>query len=1012
MRNYCLVIFTWLMVIAATVQAQHPAITTAVPRQYEKGLELFGYNQWAGARASFQQFLDNKSVDKNDLRRAEASYYLAISALRLGNNDAEVLAENFVNQYSQHPKASLAYYELGTHFYQKNNLSKALTYLELSDKSKLTLAQQEELDFTIAYIYFGKKQFEEALNRFNQLKRTENRFSYAASYYAGYIYYTRGEYDQAAYDLERAQKNEAYAKVVPPLMANIYYRQKQYDRLITYVEANRDQVSNGSELDLLAAEAYYRKNQYAKAYDLFGTYANRNKLSQQAQYRYAFAALKTENNEVAITNFKPIADSKDSLAQYAAYYLGTLYNKEGNGTYALAAFNKAADLTVDKNIQQESSFLVGKLQYDNEQYEQAANHFKTFKKNYPNSRFTAEVNDLLSNALINTRNYDQAITYLEQIELNTVRLEAAYQQVTYLRGTEEFNDGNFYNAVKLWEKSLKHPVDRTIAGQAHFWRGEAYSIGKKWNDAINSYAGVFRTLPPDADYHLRTRYGIGYAYYNTAQYDKALTHFKEYVNRTGNTDPYYKDALLRLADSYYANKIYSEAVSNYRKAIDAGAKEADYVYLQLGLVNGLQDNYTEAKKNWQYILSNYPKSTYADDAQYNLAQIEFEQGNYQAAIPLFNKVINVYSNSAFVPYAYRSKALALYNLGQYEEARKTYIDGLERYASHSSGYSMLLGLQDVLSQLNRSEEFDRYLSLYKRDNTSGESLEEVEYSAAKNLYFAQKYKQAIEKLQQFMAEYPKSSRQEEARFYLAESYYYNKEVQSALMQYQSLAKSPSPNIKNRSLLRLATINREQQDWSKAISYYRSLVSVAQNRREQSDGYQGLMEAYHQKGMADSTLYFADQLLILEGDAGILSGRANLIKGNTYLNREDLSAARQAFNKTVQAASDQSAAEAFYKLAYIQYLEKQYEESINSLYEFNSRYGSYTYWLGKAFLLIAENNLKMGEEFQAKETLKSIIANSTEASIVEEAKQRLKDVEQASAAEKAKAVEVDSLENNR
>jgi TolA-binding protein len=1012
MKRICTVFLLLLTHFYFNVSAQHPATFPQGTTHYEKGLELYGYNQWAGARASLQKFVADPAVSKNDLRRAEAAYYIAMSALRLGNDDAEVLAENFVQQYEQHPKASLAYYELGTYYYQKNNLSKALNYLELTDRSKLNPTQQEELDFTIAYIYFGKKEFDNALSRFNTLKRTDNRYSYAASYYAGYIYYTKDQYDQAAYDLERAEKNEAYASVVPPLMANIYYRQRMYDKLISYVESKQNSQTAGGELDLLAAEAYFQKKQYAEAATRFERYTRKNRADDQVRYRMAFSEYKTGKNQEAIENFKPLADKSDSLAQYAAYYLGNLYVSADNKAFAQSAYSKASELSFNKNIQEESLFQVAKLQYDQKQYELAGNNLKEFKQNYPRSKYTAEVNDLLSNSLLKTRNYDQAIAYLESISLNTPRLERAYQEVTYLRGTEQFNDGKFYNAVTLWQKSLQHPMDRELVAKANYWSGEAYSIGKKWPEAINSYAGVFRAATPDSEFHLKSRYGIGYAYYNSQQYDRALTHFKEYVSKSGNTDPFYTDALLRLADSYYANKVYGEAITNYKKAVDAGVKETDYALLQLGLVNGLLDNYPAANTYWNQLLTKYPQSQYRDDAQYNMAQAEFEQGSYQKAIPLFDAVIAKFSDSPFVPFAYRSKALAQYNLQQYEAARQTYVKGLERYAGHSSGYSMLLGLQEVLNQLNRSEEFDRYLSLYKRDNPTSESLEGVEYDAAKNLYFAQKYSQAINKLNSFIQTYPQSSRLEDAKFYLAEALYRNGQAQEALLQYASLAKSQTPSIRNRSLLRLANISDEQKDFVTASKYYRQLSRFSQNKREQTDAYRGLMEAYFQRQMGDSSVYFADRLIETEGAGSLSAGRANLIKGRVALKQNRLDEAQQAFQKVVSAAKDESGAEAYYQLAYIKFLNKNYEESIDSLYGFNSSYGSYTYWLGKAFLLIAENNVKLGEMFQAKETLKSIIANSTDKAITEEAKKRLAQLEAQTAADLQNQTETasDSLGN--
>ena len=47
--------------------------------------------------------------------------------------------------------------------------------------------------------------------------------------------------------------------------------------------------------------------------------------------------MKNDDSQKAIDHFKEIADSKDSLGQYASYYLGESYLTLGNKNFALAA---------------------------------------------------------------------------------------------------------------------------------------------------------------------------------------------------------------------------------------------------------------------------------------------------------------------------------------------------------------------------------------------------------------------------------------------------------------------------------------------------------------------------------------------------------------------------------------------------------------------------------------------------------------------------------------------------
>src|SRR6202042_2967482 len=62
------------------------------------------------------------------------------------------------------------------------------------------------------------------------------------------------------------------------------------------------------------------------------------------------------------------------------------------------------------------------------------------------------------------------------------------------------------------------------------------------------------------------------------------------------------------------------------------------------------------------------------------------------------------------------------------------------------------------------------------------------------------------------------------------------------------------------------------------------------------------------------------------------------------------------------------------LANIQYLKKQYKASQKTCLEFNTEFPNYEYWVAKAFILLADDYVKLKDTFQAKATLQSVIDN--------------------------------------
>ncbi|MGC4022948.1 MAG: tetratricopeptide repeat protein [Cyclobacteriaceae bacterium] len=85
---------------------------------------------------------------------------------------------------------------------------------------------------------------------------------------------------------------------------------------------------------------------------------------------------------------------------------------------------------------------------------------------------------------------------------------------------ELFNQENYDQAIQYFEKSLEHPSDKNYVVEASFWNGEAYSIGRKYDEAAKNYLKVVTDNETNPALVVKARYGLGYAYFNLQQYDR------------------------------------------------------------------------------------------------------------------------------------------------------------------------------------------------------------------------------------------------------------------------------------------------------------------------------------------------------------------------------------------------------------------------------------------------------------------------------------------------------------
>ncbi|MFZ6012264.1 MAG: tetratricopeptide repeat protein [Bacteroidota bacterium] len=1007
-------LITLLLFLFASIPllAQEQLSQMKAERLYQKGSELVAHANYGAARKVFTDFLS--AASPTDPRRGDAEYYIAFSALSLSHSDGEKLIDDFVTNNPSSARSATAYYDLANFFYGEKNYTKASHYFKKVDFPGLTLDQQNEAHFKWGYSFFNAKKLDEALEQFNFVKNQSGSFAPAASYYAGFIEYSKGQYTEALADLKKTEASPSYASVVPYLIANVYYKQKRYDEIIQYAATlkGKTNLANAAEISMLVAEAHYYKGDFKSAADAYEKFLADNpaKAESALLFRAGYSNYALNQTAKAVDYLSESAASKDSISYYSSYYLGILYLKQGEKPLALNAFNYARKNPKDKKLAEESTFQLGKISYDAGRTEQAIDEFEQFLATFPSSSHAIEVRELLAQAYINGNNYHKAIEYIEALPKRSTYIDQAYQKATFLKGSEMFNKEEYAEAVENFDKSLEYPVEANYVALASYWCGEAFSTGKKFDEAIKHYQKVLELGPKvEPELWMKTRYGLGYAHYNLQAYDKAMINFKEFVNKGNKTFANYTDGLIRLADCYYVSKQYEDALNTYNKARAIGSPDNDYVLLQSGVISGIQRRYGESRNQLTSLIQSYPKSQYRDEAMFQRAQFDIEQGNYQASIDGLSQLIREGQSSRFLPYAYMRRAASYFNLKQYDKTVNDYTAVVNQFPNHPVAQEVLLPLQEALTVAGRSAEFEGHLAHFKKANPDNKNLETIEFETAKSLYFDQQYAKAAASLNTFVTTYPQSPKLQEARYYIAESQFRLKEFDKALPIYVGLSEDMNFSMGSKVAGRVAEIQFRQGKYENAVTSFHRLERLASNKKEQYIAWSGLMESFYLLAQYDSADAFAKTILEHGAVNASAQNKASLYLGKSAFARGDYETAKDEFLNTLNAAQDEYGAEAKYMLAQIFYLKKEYKQAYETLVNLNNDFAAYEDWVGKSYLLLADNFMAMEDFFQAKATLQSLIDNFPLQQVKNEAKNKLTQLEKIEQ-EKQKKIEADTLDN--
>ncbi len=995
MKKFFLISFS---LIIFSTYAQNTLSYTEVESHYNNGVELFEKKAYVAARKEFKAYVQKsaKSINPNQFNIANAEYYAAVSALHSQSKDADIEVERFVINYGEHPKAKIIYSDLGNSFFEKGEYESAIVYLNKALINRQDNLEVYELRYKLGISYYQLKKYQEALKDFDYVKGTVAPNALNAAYYAAVINFEYQNYDQALADLRRVENTNPYKIEVPNWIAQILYRQNKLDELISYAEPIIESPDGRKidELCLVTAEVFYFRDNFEKAakyYDRFRDF-RRGIVDPQVTFRHAYSLYKINNFKKAVEEFKKIADRDDELGQQAAYYMGIAALNGGDYNAAQAAFDVAQSKDFDGQIKEAATFNYAKVLIEQKNNQEALNKLKKYVQTYPAGKYVDEANELLSEILFETNNYLAAIEYIESLSHKTAKLNEAYQKLCYNQGVHDFNLEKFDKSILYFDKAIDLPINKEIVLNAKFWKAEAaYATGKP--DTESLYKDLLTNGSTEAK--IKSLYSLGYIYYNQRNFSQAQKYFLEFINKSKSNAELLQnreDAVLRLADCHLIQKDFQLALKYYNEAIANNRTDKDYAYFQKGITLDLMGRKDEAKKVFENFSKTYENSRLIDDVLFNKGVLELEGNNYQAAVLSFSEMLRKRSNSVLVPEALLRRALAYSNLENYDKAIADYKLIASKFGNTSQANEALIGLRDVLNLTGRSEDFAEVVEDYQQNNPGSNSAINLQYEAARNLYYNEKYEAAINALNKFISTNPKNPNVMEATYLIGESYYFWGKKNDALKYYNQILADKQSTFLTKAALRSSIISYENADYRNAVSAYQEVLSSSTDKRDQVVAWEGLFKSYYFLGDYENAIKYAN--IALESGSNIVIGtenKAHLYLGKSYMQRRNFDEAKAEFLKTIDLAKDINGAEAQYFIGDMLTKAGKFDESILEMQKLSENFSEFIYWYEKAFLLIADNYIGKEDKFMAKATLNSIIENSDTPATVAEAKSKLKNI---------------------
>lgn len=986
-----------------TTQAQQNQ-SFDVYRTYHAATELFGKGKYVAAAEQFR-LVETSRVKTSTQPRFESElslikensqYYEALCALELGNDDAESMFLRFIKEHPENPLTKLAYFQIGRSYSRQEKYADALRWFDKVQASELSGRQNTEYKFRKGYAYFETNDYKSAQALFSEVKNTRSPFTDDAVYYFAYIAYLNKDYHLALVNFERLKNSKKYENSYPYYITAVYFLDKRYDDVLNYavpIIKNTHQQHETEMLRIIAA-SYFAKADYDNAAKYYGRFEDEDQghtQNTQDSYQMGYTYFKVGNFGKAATELEKLQQQNDVFSQNGNYTLGNVFLKMNNKQSARSAFFAASRLNFDKQLQEDALYEYAKLSYELDFNTQALDATRLYLKSYPNSTRSNEVKTLLGEELLNSHNYKEAVEILEPIPNKSASAQAAYQKVTYYRGLEFYNERAFENAIGIFLRSLKNPVDSKIEVMTTYWMAEAMYEVRKYGESVENFEKflAFDGASETGVYNY-ANYALAYAAFGGEQYRKAATYFQKFLQGEEKDPNTTNDAVTRLGDSYFVMKNYSKALEYYNQIIEKHSPGQDYALFQRGMIQGLQ-NAPDAKiSTLTDLLNTYPNSDYADDASFEIAYTYFLKNEGDKAKADLQAMIKKYPTSSYVSRAIVTIGLIDYNAGNDTLAVESFKTVIKDYSSTEEAKLALKQVEKIYTDKGDAQTFINYAATTPIANYTAADQESIMITAANNLYVKGDWQGTVGAVNAYYDKFPtKPIYEKQARFIRAQSLVNLKRLDEAVVDYNVILNDWTSPYTEQSLISMAKLYMNQKKYNEAIPYLKKLETNSEYKADYTWAINNLLVCYAQMEMPDDALNYVKLVRSNEKTAQEDKFKTGLYAGQAYLQKGDTTSAITEFNYTLTNTKTVAAAEAKYNIAEIEFERGKYKASQKTCFELVKDLPNYDYWVTKTFILLADNYEALKDVFQARATLQSVIDNyKGDDDILPTAKQKL------------------------
>lgn len=497
----------------------------------------------------------------------------------------------------------------------------------------------------------------------------------------------------------------------------------------------------------------------------------------------------------------------------------------------LKAYDTFQEILSYPEFKDATLYWLGETYLKGSDYAQAEKHYRQLIDGYPNSVYTPQAYYSLGWLYFDQNDYQKSQEAFQSL-ITRFPTHQLNEDAAFKLGETEFNLHHYEKAISYYQKFVLTYPQSTRHAESYFYTGECYYYLEDFINAVAYYAKA-ADITYDNKLTLMAKVSMGWSYLKLEKYDLAQKYFDEALEFSKEKNILSDEIFLGQASLYMETQEFLKALETYDQLIAnfPNSKRVIEAYLGKANCHYQLNNFTEAISAYQKTIDQFQSDAsnqeIIDKASFGLAWAQLKSGQINQSIETFEAIKDKAESKTIKISALVQIADAYQDIEQFDKALEVYDKILRDYPDNAYADYIQFRQGVILLKLNKTEAATLSFQSLQANFQKSKYLNDARYYLALTYFKKEDWKTAKEKIQDFI------SKQDDKKEYMAEAHYilglsnFNlKDYPEALQTFQKIIKNfPEQfNMVRNSELNIAKCLYNTKKIDEALQNFKSIIN--------------------------------------------------------------------------------------------------------------------------------------------------------------------------------------------